>query len=238
MAGHSKWKQIKHKKAKTDSARGKQFTKLIKEITIAARQGGGDPAGNARLRTLIEKSKEINMPAENTARAIKKGTGELASAAYERYLYEGYGPGSCAVLVDVLTDNKNKAIAEVRQVFKNKGGTIAESNAVSWMFQKLGVIRIKKDAFTEDSLLELLIEHTIHDISLTEDEYTITCDAKEFDQVKQLLKSAGCTFGEADIEWVAKTEITIPQEDEERAYEFLQGLEDLDDVQNVYTNLA
>lgn len=238
MAGHSKWKQIKHKKAKTDSARGKQFTKLIKEITIAARQGGGDPAGNARLRTLIEKSKEINMPAENTARAIKKGTGELASAAYERYLYEGYGPGNSAVLVDVLTDNKNKAIAEVRQVFKNKGGTIAELNAVSWMFQKLGVIRIKKDKFTEDSLLELLIEHDIHDISLTEDEYTITCDPKAFDQVKQILKNAGCAFGEADIEWVAKNEIDIPEADEEKAYEFLQALEDLDDVQNVYTNLA
>ena len=148
MSGHSKWATIKHKKAKEDAKRGKLFTKLIKEISVAARQGGGDPDANPRLRTLMDKAKEINMPQENSSRAIKKGTGELPGTFYERYQYEGYGPGNSAVIVDVLTDNKNRAIAELRALFTRKGAALAESGAVSWMFDKLGVIRVTDQNLT------------------------------------------------------------------------------------------
>ena len=154
MAGHSKWSTIKHKKAKEDAKRGKKFTKLIKEITVAAREGGGDPDDNPRLRLHLEKAKEINMPQENSMRAIKRGTGELPGVNYEQYLYEGYGPGSCAVIIDMLTDNKNRAISTVRSFFHKQGATLAESGAVSWMFDKLGVIRVPADSVSEDTLLE------------------------------------------------------------------------------------
>lgn len=238
MAGHSKWKQIKHKKAKTDAARGKQFTKLIKEITVAARLGGGDPSGNARLRFLIDKAKDINMPQDNIIRAIKKGTGELPSTQYEQYTYEGYGPGGIAVIVDVLTDNKNKAIAELRYTFSRKGGTIADTGAVAWMFEKFGVIRCSGPQFTEDKLLELLLDYNIHDINADDHAFTVTCDVRALEEVKNILKAAGLTIDEAEVEWVPKNSIQLPKDEEEKAYEFLQAVEDLDDVQNVYTNVA
>lgn len=242
MAGHSKWKQIKHKKAILDAKRGKAFTKLIKEITIASRLGGGDPAGNPRLRFLLDKAKDINMPQENYVRAIKKGTGELPGQAYEACSYEGYGPGNIAVIVDVLTDNKNKAIAELRHVFSRKGGRIAENGSVSWMFERLGVIEIEAPGQTEDSLLDLLLEHNvdgIRDIKPSEDNFfTITCEPKALDEVKGALTAAGIKVTEAELEWVAPNTLTLEGEVEEKALEFLQALEDLDDVQNVYTNLA
>ena len=178
MSGHSKWATIKHKKAKEDAKRGKSFTKLIKEITIAARIGGADPEGNPRLRLLMDKAKEINMPQENTMRAIKRGTGELPGMSYEHYNYEGYGPGHIAVIIEMLTDNKNRAIAELRALFTRKGGTLAESGAVSWMFEKLGVLRIPIKGLTEDQLIEMLLDYDIKDIYKEETLFVITCDTQ------------------------------------------------------------
>lgn len=239
MAGHSKWKQIKHKKALLDSKRGKAFTKLIKEITIAARSGGGDPAGNPRLRLLLEKAKEINMPQENSVRAIKKGTGELPGQAYESITYEGYGPAHIAVIVDVLTDNKNKAIAEIRHAFSRNGGHIAESGAVSWMFEKLGVINARNNGQTEDSLMEALLDYNIRDIKVDDELITVTTEPKDLDAVKQAVIKLGLKVDEAELEWVAKNTTEVAEgEQEEKALGFLQALEDLDDVQNVYTNMA
>lgn len=237
MAGHSKWKSIKHKKAIADSKRGKSFTKLIKEITIAARAGGGDPTGNPRLRTLLEKAKEINMPLENSQRAIKKGTGELPGVSYEQYMYEGYGPGNIAVLIEVLTDNKNRAIAELRALFTRRGGILAESGSVSWMFHKLGVLRVSKINTSEDQLVETLLEYEVKDIKLEEDVFEITCDPKQLEEVKSILTKQHLKVESAEVEWVAQNKIALEGEIEEKAHEFLSALEDLEDVQNVYTNL-
>jgi YebC/PmpR family DNA-binding regulatory protein len=238
MAGHSKWSQIKHKKAKEDLKRGRTFTKLIKEITIAARTGGGDPDGNPRLRFLIDRAKEINMPQDNTARAIKRGTGELPGVSYERYLYEGYGPGNIAVIVEVLTENKNRAIAELRTTFSRKCGTLTENGAVGWMFNRLGVIRLAQQGLTEDQLIENLLEQAVKDISLEDGTFTITCDPKALDEIKQVLTTLNLKVESADIEWVPGTTVSLNKETEQKAYDFLSALEDLDDVQNVYTNLA
>ena len=238
MAGHSKWSTIKHKKAKEDAKRGKKFTKLIKEITIAAREGGGDVDGNPRLRLLMEKAKEINMPQENSSRAIKRGTGELPGVNYEQYLYEGYGPGSCAVIIDMLTDNKNRAISIVRTFFHKQGATLAESGAVSWMFDKLGVIRVPSEGITEDTLLEQLLEYEIKDIYTEDTMFVITCEIPQLDTIKLALEKLDYTIESADLEYVPKNTIPLEGSTEEKAYEFLQALEDLDDVQNVYTNIG
>lgn len=237
MAGHSKWKQIKHKKAITDSKRGKKFTKLLKEITMAAKVGGGDPAGNARLRHLMEKGKEINMPLENTIRAIKKGTGELPGQSYERYVYEGYGPGNIAVIVEVLTDNKNKAIAEMRTTFSRNGGTVGETGTVGWMFDRVGALYVNADAKAEDALIETLLAYDIKDITHEDGVFTISCDVKSLDEVRNALNKAGYSIESAEIEWFPKDTMALTGETEEKAHNFLEALEDLDDVQNVYTNL-
>ena len=239
MAGHSKWKQIKHKKAILDSKKAKKFTKLIKEMTMAARVGGGDPAGNPRLRLLLEKAKEINMPQENSTRAIKKGTGELPGTQYEAYTYEGYGPGNIALVIEVLTDNKNKAIADLRHVFSRNGGRIADAGSVLWMFKKKGVINAEINNKTEDELLELLLEYPIDTLEIHEGSATITGDLRALDQIKATLIKAGIKVEEAEIEWVADATIDIEEsEEEESAIEFLTALEDLEDVQDVYSNLA
>ncbi len=238
MSGHSKWSTIKHKKAKEDAKRGKLFTKLIKEISVASRVGGGDPEGNPRLRLLLDKAKEINMTLENSMRAIKRGTGELPGVTYERYNYEGYGPGNAAVIIEVLTDNKNRAIADLRALFTRKGATIAESGAVSWMFDKLGVIRINNEGHTEDELLEHLLSLDVKDISSEENAFVINCDLKALDEIKSALIRLGYKVESAEIEWVPKNTTPLDEAAEEKMYEFLNALEDLDDVQNVYTNLG
>lgn len=237
MAGHSKWKSIKHKKAIADSKRSKSFTKLIKEITVAARTGGGDPNGNARLRFLLDKAKEINMPLENAQRAIKKGTGELPGVQYEAYTYEGYGPGGIAVIVEVLTDNKNKAIAELRHVFSRNNGSIGESGAVGWMFERLGVIHAQDGSLSEDQLLEHLLDYDVKDISREDQSWIITCSPKALDPVRQAVLKLGLKVDEAELELVAKNTVNLGESDESKAIEFLQALEDLEDVQNVYSNL-
>lgn len=238
MAGHNKWSQIKHKKAKEDSKRSKIFTKLIKEITVAAREGGGDPAGNPRLRLLLEKAREVNMPIDNANRAIKRGTGELPGASYEELIYEGYGPGGIAVIIDTLSDNKNRTVAELRSTFTKLGGTLGDTGSVAWMFEKMGVIRIAKKGTSEDSLMEALLDYDIRDIKQDDEFFTIICDVKSFDAVKNTLKKSGQSTESAAIEWVAKTPMNLDDDASNKAVDFLEALDDLDDVQNVYTNLA
>ena len=238
MAGHSKWHNIKHKKAASDAKKAKVFTKIIKEITVAARTGGGDPAKNPTLRTLLEKARSVNMPQDNAQRAIKRGTGELPGVNYEAHQYEGYGPAGIALIIDVLTDNKNRAIAEVRSVFSRKGGSVAESGAVSWMFERLGVIH-GTSPLTEDELLEALIEYDINNLESSDNNHwTITCSIQSLADVKETLKSLNFTIEEAEPEWVAKETMELPEDKQEKAVELLQAIEELDDVQNVYTNLA
>jgi len=237
MAGHSKWSQIKHKKAKEDAKRGQAFTKLIKEITVCARDGGGDPAGNARLRLLMEKAKHINMPQENTMRAIKRGTGELPGVSYEHITYEGYGPGNIAVVIDALTDNKNRTVAEFRHLFSAKGGRLSETGAVSWMFEKLGVIRMPAQDKTEDDLLEDLIDYDIVDIKKDGDMIAVFCDIKSMEDIKEALSKLGMTIESADLEWVPKDTMSLPENEVDKAYDFLSAIQDHDDVKNVYTNL-
>lgn len=236
MAGHSKWANIKHKKTKEDAKRGQAFTKLIKEITVVTRQGGGDPASNARLRTLIEKARSINMPQDNITRAIRKGTGELPGVSYEQMTYEGYGPHGIAVIVDALTDNKNRTVASLRHLFSSKGGNLAESGAVSWMFDKKGVIRMVSEK-TEDDMLEELLEFDIDDIQCGQEWCNIISAVDALETLKKTLKDKGYTIESADLEWVTKTPTTLDDKQAEKAYEFLQMLEDHDDVQHVFTNL-
>lgn len=238
MAGHSKWKSIKHKKAIADSKRSKSFTKIIKEITVAARAGGGDPSGNPRLRFLLDKARDLNMPADNAARAIKKGTGELPGMQYEAYTYEGYGPGGIAVIVDVLTDNKNKAVAELRHVFSRKGGSLGESGTVGWMFERLGVIRVEENkGIAEDRLLEELLAYDIKDIQQEDGGVVITCSPRTLEALKQAVNNLNLKVDEAEVELIAQTPVELIGQEEERAIEFLQALEELEDVQNVYSNL-
>lgn len=238
MSGHSKWSTIKRKKAVIDASRGKAFTKLIKEITVAARVGGGDPAGNPRLRTLLDKAKAVNMPTENAIRAIKKGTGELPGQSYEQITYEGYGPNSIAIIVDTLTDNKNRTVAELRHAFSAKGGNLGETGTVNWMFEKLGVIRGEGKGLTEDELLEKLLDHEINDIKIEDGYVSVYCNPKSLYHVKTAVEAAGIKVENADIEWVAKNKVDLSDEQSETAVAFLEALDDLDDVQNVYTNLA
>lgn len=239
MAGHNKWSQIKHKKAKEDSKRGKAFTKLIKEITVAAREGGGNPDHNAMLRSLLEKARYINMPIENSIRAIKKGTGELPGVSYTALTYEGYGPYGVAIIIDALTDNKNRTVADLRHIFSKKGGNLAESGAVNWMFEQQGVIRGTSSTLTEDNLLEQLLEFDVIDVRSDGDYLSIFCNPKSLDTVKQAAIKAGLAVESDQIEWVAKTTIDITEDDKmEKIVEFLSTLDDHDDVQNVYVNLA
>ncbi len=236
MSGHSKWSTIKHKKALLDAKRGKKFTKLIKEITVSARLGGGDPSGNPRLRLLLEKAKEINMPLDNAQRAIKKGTGELPGQAYEAQTYEGYGPHNVAIMIDVLTDNKNKAIAELRHAFSRNGGRIADAGAVGWMFQRAGIIS-GNGKTTEDALLEALLDFDIIHLSVDVDTFEVVCDPKSLESVKDALKQLGLAIEESELGWYAQNKVTLDQTQAEEVLSFLQVVEELDDVQNVYTNM-
>jgi YebC/PmpR family DNA-binding regulatory protein len=237
MSGHSKWATIKRKKAALDAKRGKAFSKLTKEISVAAR-AGGDPAGNARLRLLMEKAKEINMPMDNVMRAIKRGTGELPGMQYEAHMYEGYGPYGIAVMVDTLTDNKNRTVADLRRIFTSAGGSLGEANSVAWMFTKMGVIQASGKTISEDELLDKLMAYEIKDFNHTDDVFTITTDPKSLEEVKKVVASTGLKIESAEVELVAQNMVTLQDEQAQKAYAFLNELEEHDDVQNVYTNLA
>ncbi|MDP3787764.1 MAG: YebC/PmpR family DNA-binding transcriptional regulator [Candidatus Chromulinivorax sp.] len=236
MSGHSKWANIKHKKAKEDAKRGHTFTKIIKEITVCAK-AGGIPENNPQLRQLIEKAKEANMPGDNIIRAVKKGTGELPGVSYESISYEGYGPGGTAVIIEALTDNKNRTVADLRHIFGRHNGNLAETGAVNWMFDKLGVIRGVVKGKTEDDLLEALMDYDINDISIEDNFVTVTTGMAALFQVKDALVKLGMKVEGAELEWVAKNNLNVDEETEEKAFGLFEALEDNDDVQNVYSNL-
>jgi len=236
MSGHSKWATIKHKKGATDAKRGKIFTRLIKEITIAAKTGGGDPDGNPRLRGAILAAKSENMPADNIKRAIQRGTGELEGVSYEEITYEGYGPGGVALIVDVLTDNKNRAVSEIRHAFSKNGGNLGESNSVSWMFTKKGVLTIAKSAASEDKLTEIVLEAGAEDLSDEGENWEVLCDPKDFEAVTEALKAAKITPEHAEVTKIASTYTRLEGTQANAMVRLLETIEDLDDTQNVYSN--
>jgi YebC/PmpR family DNA-binding regulatory protein len=236
MSGHSKWATIKHKKGAADAKRGKIFTRLIKEITIAAKGGGGDPDGNPRLRTAILAAKAENMPADNIKRAIQRGTGELEGLSYEEITYEGYGPGGVAIIVDVLTDNKNRAVSEVRHAFSKNGGNLGAEGAVSWMFSKKGVVSIAKDEASEDRLMEIVLESGAEDLNDEGDYWEIICDPKDFEAVTDALKAAKIKTETAEVTKIASTYTKLEGAQANAMMRLLETIEDLDDTQNVYSN--
>lgn len=238
MSGHSKWANIKHRKASQDAKRGQIFTRLGKELSVAAKHGGSDFESNFKLRTLIDKAREANMPADNIDRAIKRGTGELPGISYEEQLYEGYGPEGIAVLVECLTDNKNRTVSEMRRMFSSNAGNLAEAGAVIWMFDKKGVIRITASTISEDSLLEELLDCEIDDISVDENNATIIMQPKQLELVKKTIIEKKYTIESFDVEWVAKNLVELAPEKEKKVIDFLERIEELDDTQNVYSNLA
>jgi YebC/PmpR family DNA-binding regulatory protein len=236
MSGHSKWATIKHKKGATDAKRGKIFTRLIKEITIAAKGGGGDPDGNPRLRTAIAAAKAENMPADNIKRAIQRGTGELEGVSYEEITYEGYGPGGVAVIIDVLTDNKNRAVSEIRHAFSKNGGNLGAEGAVAWMFTKKGVIVIAKDAASEEKITEVVLDAGAEDLAEEGDNWEVLCAPADYEAVTNALKAANIKPEHAEVTLIASTYTKLEGSQANAMMRLLEVLEDLDDAQNVYSN--
>ena len=237
MSGHSKWSTIKRKKGANDAKRGKIFTRLIKEITVAARSGGGDPEGNPRLRSAIISAKADNMPKDNIARAIKKGTGEIAGEVYDEILYEGYGPGGVAVLVECMTDNRNRTVADVRHYFTKSNGNLGESGCVAWMFEKKGLILVDKEMASEEELMDQALEAGAEDIVEEDSEFQIFTAPEELDDVRDALEEAGVVFLEASVSMIPKNTVDVTEEKVGRALlKLLENLEDHEDVQNVHAN--
>ncbi|MDD3813025.1 MAG: YebC/PmpR family DNA-binding transcriptional regulator [Desulfocapsaceae bacterium] len=237
MSGHSKWSTIKHKKGATDAKRGKIFTRLIKEITVAARMGGGDPDGNPRLRSAIASAKTENMPKDNIVRAIKKGTGELEGAVYDEILYEGYGPGGVAVLVECMTDNRNRTVADVRHFFAKSNGNLGESGCVAWMFDKKGLLQVEKEGISEEQLMEMALEAGAEDVLEEDDEFQVITAPESFDAVRDALEAHKVRFIDASITMIPQNNIEVT--DEKIAIsllKLLENLEDHDDVQTVHAN--
>ena len=236
MSGHSKWSTIKHKKGAADAKRGKLFTKAIKEITIAAREGGGDPSANPRLRLAVDNAKSINMPADNIERAIKKATGELDGVTYHELTYEGYATGGIALLVEVATDNKNRTVAEVRHLFSKHNGSMGESGSVAWMFEKKGIISLPKQEKSEDEVLEIVLNAGAEDLQTEDEFFEIQTDVESFEPVRKALLNKNLNVENASLQWIAKNTLNIKGEDAEQVMKLVEALEDCDDVQNVYTN--
>ena len=236
MSGHSKWSTIKRKKGALDAKRGQIFTKLIKEITVSAKTGGGDPTGNPRLRLAIDNAKAQNMPADNIERAIKKATGELEGVSYTELTYEGYGPGGVAVMVECLTDNKNRTVAEVRHAFSKQGGSMGENGSVAWMFEHKGVVVGPAAGKDEEEIMDAVLDADPEDISVEEDFYEITAAIENFEPVRKAAVDAGLEVENASLQWIAKNTTDVEGETSEKVMKLIDMLEDLDDVQNVYTN--
>ena len=236
MAGHSKWKQIKHYKAAADAKRGAHFTKLIREITMAAKLGGGDPAGNPRLRTAIETARAASMPKENIERAVKKGTGELEGVEYQEITYEGYGPGGVAILIFAMTDNPNRTVAEVRHKLSRGGGNLGAANSVSWMFERKGQLYLDASKYPEDDALEAALDAGAEDFKAEGDDYEITTDPAEMQPVRTALEEKGYEIREAEIAHVPKNLVSVGGQTAETLVKLLEELEDLDDVQKVAAN--
>ena len=236
MSGHSKWSSIKHKKAATDARRGKVFTKLIKEIMVAARMGGGDPNANPRLRTAIQAAKSENMPKDNIERAIKKGTGDLEGVNYEESIYEGYGPGGAAVLVESLTDNKNRAVADIRHIFAKNGGSLGENGCVAWMFDKKGYILLERKGVDEDDLMEAALEAGAEDVREDNGNYEVITAVEDFEAVKSAIDAAKLPTIEAEVTMLPQSNTNLTGKEAEQMLRLMEMLDDCEDVQKVYTN--
>ena len=236
MSGHSKWATIKHKKGALDAKRGKIFTRLIKEIAVAAKAGGGDPDGNPRLRSAILAAKAENMPQDNIKRAIQRGTGELEGANYEEISFEGYGPGGVALIVDTLTDHRNRTVSEVRHAFSKHGGNLGESGSVRFMFSKKGIIGIEKSAATEDQLMDIVLEHGGDDLNDEGETWEIVTDPAAFEAVSEAVKAAGIETVMSEVTMVSTLYTKLEGAPANQMIRLLEAIEDLDDVQNVYSN--
>ena len=236
MSGHNKWSSIKHKKGAADAKRGKIFTKLIREITVAARMGGGDVTGNSRLRAAVSLAKSENMPKDNIDRAIKKGTGELEGVSYEEAGYEGYGPGGIALLVDCLTDNRNRTVADIKHLFERHGGSLGEPGCVAYMFQKVGLIVIEKDKVDEEDLLDLVLEAGAEDVKEEDTEFNVITDPADFETVKKAVDDAGIPNTFANITMIPQNTVEVEGKKAQQVLNLIEALEDVDDVSNVYAN--
>jgi YebC/PmpR family DNA-binding regulatory protein len=238
VSGHNKWSSIKHKKGKADAQRGKAFTKITREIITAAKIGGGDPGGNARLRQAILAAKGVNMPNDNVSRAIKKGTGDLEGVSYEEFLYEGYGPNGVALLVKVLTDNKNRTVADIRHILAKYNGNLGETGCVNWMFGKKGLIAVPKDAIGEEKLIDAALDLGADDVSTDpgSHEYEVRCEPEVFEDVKKGLEDRGVKVASAEVAMVPQTTVHLEGKAAETMLKMMNALEESDDVQNVWAN--
>ena len=236
MAGHSKWSKIKRKKAANDAKRGKMFTKLIREITVAAREAGGDPEFNPRLRLAVDTAKAASMPQENIDRAIQRGTGELEGVSYEEVSYEGYGPGGVALYLETLTDNLNRTVADVRHVLEKYGGNLGQNGSVSWQFERRGQIYVDAERHDEDSAMLAALEAGALDFKRDGDAFEITTDVAAFHKVQDGLKEQGVDFSDAELSMIPKATVRVEGREAEKLLALLEALDDLDDVQNVHTN--
>lgn len=236
MSGHSRWSQIRRKKEKTDAARGMLFTKLIKEITVAARQGGGDENSNARLRTAIQIAKANNMPMVNIEKAIKKGTGELPGVVYEEVIYEGYGPKGIALLIEIVTDNKNRTVSDIRHILSRNNGSLGSVGSVSWMFDKKGIIVVEDSSISEDRLMEVVLEKGVEDIINDNGIFEIITPPEELENVKEALKEANIKITSANFTVVPKSFTRVEGKNAEQVLKLMESLEAHEDVQNVYSN--
>lgn len=236
MSGHSKWSSIKHRKGAQDARKGRIFSKLIREVMVAARLGGGDPGANPRLKAAIGAAKAENMPKENIERAIKKGTGEIEAATFEDAIYEGYGPGGVAVLVEVLTDNKHRTVADIRHMFSKNGGSLGESGCVSWMFEKKGLIVFEKGSVDEERLLDVVLEAGAEDIKEEETTFSVISPVSQFENVKQAVEKAGLQYSVAEISMIPKGTVKLEDNKAEQMVRLMEALEDCDDVNHVYAN--
>ena len=236
MSGHSKWSSIKHKKGRMDAQRGKIFTKLIKEITVAARGGGGDPAANPRLRTAIQSAKDANMPSDNIDRAIKKGTGELPGVKYEEYTYEGYGPNGVAILVETLSDNKNRTTADIRHIFGKYNGHLGEAGCVSWIFEQKGLILVDQEKCDEDILLGVALEAGAEDIKSEDGTFEVITAPADFENVRQAIADRGVEYIQAEITKIPQSLVKLDGSEAQKTLRLVEALEDHDDVQKVHAN--
>ncbi|MCL4510408.1 MAG: YebC/PmpR family DNA-binding transcriptional regulator [Bacteroidetes bacterium] len=236
MSGHNKWAKIKHKKAGTDAARGKVFSRIIKEITIAARNGGGDINGNPRLRLAVQNAKDANMPADNIKRAVQRGTGELPGTVYEELTYEGYGPAGVAIMIELVTDNKNRAVAEIRHILDRNNGKLAEAGSVAWMFQKKGSIEVSKAGISEDDLLGIILEAGADDMKTEDDYYDIVTSAESFEAVKKAIEDKGLKISNASLQLQPQNTVRVEGKEAEQVLRLMEALEEHEDVQNVYAN--
>lgn len=236
MSGHSKWSTIKRKKGAADAARAKVFTKLIRELTVAAREGGGEEDANPRLRTAVQNAKGANMPLDTMQRAIRRGAGDEPGTVYEPSVYEGYGPGGVAVIVETLTDNKNRTVSEVRHAFTKRGGNLGERGAVSWMFDQKGLIHVNADGVSEEDVLMAVMDVGGEDIQDADDVYEVLCPIEAFEDVKKALDESSMTYRQASLAWIPQNLLEVAGSDIQKIVQLLEDLEDLDDVQKVYSN--